>query len=148
MKWLPWALAVLLLIMCVAAWFRPQETKETIRTETKIKTIVKVDTLLVSSPMAVFFRFTGETIRIGDTIVNREQAVYKDSFYRAVVSGYKPRLDSMEVYPRTVTREITNDVYHTIVPKKKRWGIGLQAGYGYPSGVYVGVGVSYNLFMW
>lgn len=146
MKWLPWTLAVLLLIMCVAAWFRPQETKETIRTETKIKTIVKVDTLLITPPMAVLFRFTSETIRIGDTIVNREQAVYKDSFYRAVVSGYKPRLDSMEVYPRTVTREITNDVYYTIIPPKKHWGIGLQAGYGYPNGLYVGVGVSYNIW--
>ncbi|MCE8498011.1 hypothetical protein J9A17_09595 [Bacteroides thetaiotaomicron] len=36
----------------------------------------------------------------------------------------------------------------TLKPKQKRWGLGLQVGYGYPSGLYVGGGVSYNLFMW
>ena len=66
----------------------------------------------------------------------------------AWVSGYRPRLDSLMVFPRTVYRTVTNDIYHTIVPKKKRWGFGLQAGYGYPGGFYVGGGVSYNLFMW
>ena len=56
----------------------------------------------------------------------------------------------MTVYPRTVYQTVTNDIYHPVVvkPKKKRWGFGLQAGYGYPGGFYVGGGVSYNLFMW
>ena len=36
----------------------------------------------------------------------------------------------------------------TLKPKHKRWGLALQAGYGYPGGLYVGGGVSYNLFMW
>ena len=63
---------------------------------------------------------------------------YKTDDYRAVVSGYKPSLDFMEVYRE---KEI-------ITLKPKRWGLGLQVGYGYPSGLYVGGGVSYNLFMW
>ena len=56
----------------------------------------------------------------------------------------------MTVYPRTVYQTVTNDVYHPvpIKSKKKRWGLGLQVGYGYPGGFYVGGGVSYNLFMW
>jgi len=66
----------------------------------------------------------------------------------AWVSGYRPRLDSLQIFPRTVYRTVTNDIYHTITPKKKRWGIGLQVGYGYPNGWYVGVGVGYNLFWW
>jgi len=52
------------------------------------------------------------------------------------------------IFPRTVYRTVTNDIYHTIKSKKKRWGLGLQAGYGYPGGFYVGAGVSYNLFYW
>ena len=54
------------------------------------------------------------------------------------------------LYPKTFYQTVTNDVYHPvpIKSKKKRWGLGLQAGYGYPSGFYVGGGVSYNLFMW
>lgn len=150
MKALPWILVILLLVACVAVWFRPLEPLPAeVRTETKVKTIVKVDTLLISPPMAplLLIKLT-DTIRIGDTVVNREQAYYEDSLYRAWVSGYRPRLDSLQVFPRTVTNTVTNDIYHTIIPKKKRWGLGLQAGYGYPGGWYVGAGVSCNLFMW
>nr|WP_302831790.1 hypothetical protein [uncultured Bacteroides sp.] len=151
MKRLPWILVVLLVIACAGIWFHPHEPLPMeIRTETKVKTVVKVDTLLISAPIAVFFRFTSDTIHIGDTVVMREQAYYEDSLYRAWVSGYRPRLDSIEVYPRTVYQTVTNDIYHPVAikPKKKRWGLGLQAGYGYPGGFYMGVGVSYNLFFW
>ena len=150
MKKLPWILVILLAVVCVVVWFRPHEPLPAeIRTETKVKTVVKVDTLLISAPMAplLVFQLT-DTIRIGDTVVQREQAYYEDSLYRAWVSGYRPRLDSIEIYPRTVTHTITNDIYHTIkVKDKRRWGLGVQAGYGYPGGFYVGGGVSYNLFM-
>lgn len=150
MKKLPWILVILLLIACIAAWFRPLEPLPAeVRTETKIKTVVKVDTLLISPPMAplLVIRLT-DTMRIGDTVVHRDQAYYEDSLYRAWVSGYRPRLDSLQVFPRTVYQTVTNDIYHTIIPKKKRWGLGLQAGYGYPGGWYVGAGVSYNIFQW
>jgi len=150
MKKLPWILVILLAVACVVAWFRPHEPLPAeIRTETKIKTVVKVDTLLISPPMAplLVFQLT-DTIRIGDTVVYREQAYYEDSLYRAWVSGYRPRLDSLMVFPKTVYQTVTNDIYHTIVPKKKRWGLGLQVGYGYPFGMYAGVGVSYNLWHW
>ncbi len=150
MKKLPWVLVILLVVACAVAWFRPYEPiPAEIRTETKVNTIVKVDTLLISPPMAplLVFRLT-DTMRIGDTVVHREQAYYEDSLYRAWVSGYRPRLDSLQIFPKTVYHTVTNDIYHTIVPKKKRWGLGLQAGYGYPSGVYAGVGISYSLFQW
>lgn len=150
MKKLPWILVILLAVACVVAWFRPHEPLPAeIRIETKVKTVVKVDTLLISAPMAplLVFQLT-DTIRIGDTVVYREQAYYEDSLYRIWVSGYRPRLDSLMVFPKTIYQTVTNDIYHTIVPKKKRWGLGLQAGYGYPCGWYAGVGVSYNLFQW
>lgn len=151
MKKLPWILVILLLIACIAAWFRPLEPLPAeVRTETKIKTVVKVDTLLISPPMAplLLIKLT-DTIRIGDNVVNREQAYYEDSLYRAWVSGYRPRLDSLQVFPRTVTNTVTNDIYHTIkVKDKRRLGLGLQAGYGYPGGAYIGVGLSWNILMW
>lgn len=150
MKKLPWVLVILLAVACVVVWFRPHEPlRVEIRTETKVKTVVKVDTLLISSPMAPLLVFLLiDTIRIGDTVVQREQAYYEDSLYRAWVSGYRPRLDSLMVFPKTVYRTVTNDIYHTIKVKDKRWGLGLQVGYGYPGGFYVGGGVSYNLFQW
>lgn len=149
MKKFLWILVILLLLACIASWFRPHEQPPAeVRTETKIKTVVKTDTVLISAPIAMFFRSTNDTIRIGDTVVMREQAVYEDSLYRAWVSGYRPRLDSLMVFPKTVYQTVTNDIYHTIVPRKKRWGLGLQAGYGYPGGFYVGAGISYDLFQW
>jgi len=150
MKKLPWILVILLAVVCVVAWFRPHEPLPAeIRTETKVKTVVEIDTLLISPPMAplLVFRLT-DTMRIGDTVVHREQAYYEDSLYRVWVSGYRPRLDSLQIFPKTVYQTVTNDIYHTIMPKKKRWGLGLQVGYGYPDGFYVGGGVSYNLFQW
>ncbi len=153
MRKLPWILVVLLVIACVAVWLRPHEPLPAeIRTEPKIQTVVKLDTVLISAPIAVFWQILpNDTIRIGDTLLHRKQVVYEDSLYRAVVSGYvDPRMDSMTVYPRTVYQTVTNDIYHPVVvkSKKKRWGLGLQVGYGYPGGLYVGVGVSYDLWQW
>lgn len=151
MKKLPWILVILLAIACVLSWFRPHEPLPAeIRVETKIKTVVRVDTLLISAPMAplVVIRLM-DTMRIGNTIVQREQAYYEDSLYRAWVSGYRPRLDSLMVFPKTVYQTVTNDIYHTIkVKDTRRWGVGLQVGYGYPTGWYVGAGVTFNLWQW
>lgn len=152
MKRLPWILIALLVIACVASWLCPREPLPAeMRTETKIKTVVKVDTMLISAPMAplLVFRLT-DTIRIGDTVVHREQAYYEDSLYRVWVSGYRPRLDSLQIFPKTVYQMVTNDIYHPVVVKSKpkRWGLGLQAGYGYPGGLYMGIGLSYDLFQW
>lgn len=151
MKRLPWILVALLAVAYVASWFRPHEPLlAEVRTETKIRTVIKVDTLLISSPMAplLFIRLT-DTMHVGDTVVHREQAYYEDSLYRAWVSGYRPRLDSLQIFPRTVTNTVTNDIYHTVkVKDKRRWGLGVQAGYGYPGGGYIGFGVTYNILMW
>ena len=153
MKKLPWLLVVLLAIACVAVCFRPHELwPAEIRTETKIQTVVELDTVLISAPIAVFWQILpNDTVRIGDTLLHRKRVVYEDSLYRAVVSGYvDPRLYSMQVFRRTVYRTVTHDIYYPVVvkPKKKRWGLGLQVGYGYPGGFYVGGGVSYNLWQW
>ena len=73
------------------------------------------------------------------------QKRYEDSTYTAWVSGYKPRLDSIYVYPRHETITITN----TMRQKPRRWGLGVSAGYGYAPGKgmvpWVGVGVNYTL---
>lgn len=150
MRTLPYILICLLLGVLVWMRCNPHEpiTAE-VRTETKIKTVVKVCSLTISPPIAPLLTLKlTDTIHIGDTVVRREQAYYEDSLYRAWVSGYRPRLDSLQIFPRTVYQNVTNDIYHTIVPKKKRFGLGLQAGYSYPGGWYLGAGISCNLFMW
>lgn len=109
--------------------------------------VVRRDTIPHYLPTPMLCWHTGDTIYVGDTVLPVEQKVYADSNYTAYVSGYRPRLDSVFVYPTTTT--ITNDVYHTITKmNNRRWGLGLQAGYGYPGGWYIGIGVSYYLWRW
>lgn len=73
------------------------------------------------------------------------QKRYSDSTYTAWVSGYHPMLDSIRVYPRREIITVTN----TIPRKTKRWGLGVNAGYGFSPArglqPYIGIGVQYNL---
>ena len=76
-------------------------------------------------------------------IVPVSQAVYSGDNYRAFVSGYRPRLDSL----------IFTQAHTTISPaqrvKTSRWSIGVTAGYGItPAGFqpFIGVGVSFRIY--
>lgn len=149
MKKLPYILIALLVVAVLWGWLRPKEAVTETRVETRTRTEYRVETLLISTPTPVFWTFTGETIKVNDSVVlPRQRVVYEDSMYRAVVSGYHPRLDEISVYPRTILQTVTNDVMHTVSEKPKRWGLGIQVGAGYPGGWYVGVGVSYDLWQW
>ena len=76
--------------------------------------------------------------------LEREEKVYEDSTYRAVVSGYMPSLDSIDVFNREV---IINKETTIREPYRKHWTVtvGAQAGYGItPAGMqpYLGGGVT------
>ena len=82
-----------------------------------------------------------------DTLI-RQEVIYKDSTYTAVVGGIEPYLKSIEIYPKTI---YVNNNTTTTIKVRSRFGLGLQAGYGYGrNGLqpYVGVGVQYNLIQW
>ena len=81
-----------------------------------------------------------------NVVIPITQKVYEDSTYTAYISGYRTQLDSLIFrMPREV---VTIKEYS----KPKRWGVGIQVGYGVNvSGTpqfspYIGIGVSYNLF--
>ena len=106
-----------------------------------------IDTLLLPVPIT-------DTLMLHDTVLVHlpiEQRQYSDPRYTAWVSGYRPQLDSIHIYQRTeyITKE------NKMVTKPKRWGIGLQAGYGvslhngqlFPA-PYIGVGLSYSIVSW
>lgn len=126
----------------------------------QVDTLRIKDTVLIDKPVPVEVRVVDtvlvavtDTLRLSDTVylrIPRETKQYEDSLFRAQVSGYRPSLDWIEVYPQTVylTKVVkTQDV--------RRWGIGLQAGYGaYAAGgqvrlaPYLGVGISYDILRW
>lgn len=122
--------------------------------KTDTVTITKIDTVTIEKPV-VQFRYLTKVIT--DTLYNTdsilapvqipiETKVYLDSAYRAVVSGYRANLDTIQVYPIH-----TYTTINTTIIKQKRFNIGIQAGVGYgcfsnKPDVYVGLGVSYRLF--
>ena len=82
-----------------------------------------------------------------DTLI-RQEGIYKDSTYMAVVGGIEPYLKSIEIYPKTI---YVNNNTTTTIKVRSRFGLGVQAGYGLSrNGLqpYVGVGVQYNFFQW
>lgn len=123
--------------------------------ETRTDTLVVVDTVTIREPEYVERTVVRtelvavhDTVRLRDTLfveVPVESRHYSDSLYDAWVSGCMASLDSIRVYP--VTRYVTTE--RTVkVPERKRWGIGVQAGYGVGKGgltPYIGVGISYDL---
>ena len=132
---------------------RAPKPAEIVRTDTlRIR-----DTILVDRPVPVEVRVVDtmlvvvtDTIRLSDTVylrLPREIKQYEDSLYRAQVSGYRPELDWIEVYPQRMV--VTRNIF---VDSRKRWGIGIQAGYGaYISGgqvrlaPFLGVGISWSI---
>lgn len=105
-----------------------------------------IDTILVAYPDIVIIHDT--------TFVQlpKERKEYSGKDYRAVVSGYQPSLDLIQVFPETkvVTRTIS-------VPSRKRshFALSLQAGYGITIQdnritplPYIGAGLSYSLVEW
>ena len=107
----------------------------------KEKPVIVRDTKVVERyPQVVYVR--GDSVEI--PIVQKK---YSDSTYTAWVSGYKPSLDSIEVYRKTLVQRETI----TLRKKAPRWCIGIMGGYGYGTRnkgfePFVGIGVFYRIF--
>lgn len=122
---------------------------------TKTDTLVRVDTLHHPYPVPKYVRVVDSipypvpVPGTSDTVfasLPREEKVYEDSTYRAVVSGYLPSLDAIDVYRREVI--INNE---TLIRERyrKRWSltVGPQVGIGYtPKGwqPYAGAGLTFG----
>lgn len=108
----------------------------------KVRYLTRVDTVLLPVP--------GDTVEV-PVLVPISRKVYEGEDYRAVVSGFRASLDTLDIFRKTQT--VTNTVVQRVeVPgKPKRWGIGVSAGYALtPQGMkpYIGAGVQYNFLSW
>lgn len=152
-------LVVLLFVGAFLAgrWTRCRTSEPTVSRDT----VILHDTLTVPVPVPsvveVVRRDTCwlvrcDTVRTSDTLrvpvaVPVERKVYATADYRAVVEGYRPSLVSMELYRQTQV------VTERPVVRPRRWGIGLQAGYGLAPRTgrlepYIGIGVHYSIWQW
>lgn len=117
-------------------WYKlSQKPKETLR----------IDTIKIDEPVPYKVtelipvkRLLPRTDTVTDSVevyVPVRQVEYRDTSYRAWVSGYEVKLDSIEIYHKTIT-----------LYREKRWVIGPQIGIGYNGRItpYIGVGITYN----
>ena len=107
-----------------------------------------IDTILISTVLPV----PGDTVRLTDTVYVHlpvEQKHYSAPEYDAWVSGYCPNLDSLRIH--TQSARITSTIPIQATSKPRRWGIGIQVGYGITAAPrpefhpYIGIGISYNI---
>lgn len=151
-------ISVLVGIICAFCGFLA--AKRIYRGQSYEKIVHHTDTLIVRDSIRIdhfievakkvtdsIFVAVADTVRITDTLymaLGRETKEYSSEHFRAQVSGFSPSLDWIDIFPETKT--ITNT---TILKEKpKRWGIGIQAGYGISTNglsPYIGIGISYDL---
>lgn len=128
--------------------FPKMKTTEIYVTKTDTVTVIRRDTVRYGYPVAYYWSYR-DTLFVHDTILIREEKVYKDSMYTAWVSGYQPKLDSIEVYPKTQTNYITNEVTKTVAKTKKpHWVISAGGGIGYNGKIEPYIGLSAGYVIW
>ena len=102
----------------------------------KVNKVTKKDTVYLPSPTL------DDTI---DVILPLEEKVYEDSTFRAVISGFKPSLKELTIYPTTTT--ITEK--KLIRTKEKGFKLRPSIGIGYglihrEPDLYIGISLTYN----
>ena len=102
----------------------------------KEKEVIKKDTVYLPSPTL------NDSI---DVILPLEEQVYGDSTFRAVISGFKPSLKELTIYPTTTT--ITEN--KLIRMKEKGFKLRPSIGIGYglinkEPDLYLGISLTYN----
>ena len=141
---------ILLLIGLAVSFFVGYWTRGTCVKNEQVEcdTVIVIDTIRDSVPVPArdtlirYEKLAGDTIIRNDTIyVPIVQKEYVTDNYHAWISGYKPSIDSIVVYPKTV--------YVTKTVPARRWGLGVSTGYGVGrSGLspYIGVGIYYRIW--
>lgn len=114
---------------------RPKHFREV--TKMLTDTLVVTDTHIIEKPVLVertikdsLLVAVHDTLRIRDTLyitLPRETKVYAEEEYYAEVSGYKPSLDYIEVYPKT--KVISKTETTTLKPSPWRYSLHIGADY-------------------
>jgi hypothetical protein len=163
-------LILMLLLIALALGFilgRGKKGEERVKERIRTEVVTKYDTIKAAAPEPVHdtivkwqearvpkehLRDCTKMVKCTDSVnvtLPITQRVYRDSSYTAWVSGYKPSLDSIHTYNKMVYT--TRTIERTITKPPRKWGIGINAGYGYGINSklfepYIGVGVTYVIF--
>lgn len=144
----------LVIALILASYFLGRKTPtqvEIIKRDTI--TVTKIDTVRITKVREVEKRVVDtilvavkDTIVLNDTTyiqLPREQKTYEGENYKAWVSGFQPKLDSLNIQQKTMIKEVTNTI-----KTHKSWGLGVMGGYGVTNGgatPFIGVGIYYKI---
>ena len=160
MKTLPQISIALLLLatgFLVGRSLRPKCSAIKTRTDTVFVRDTIRDTILIPQTRYVVRTDTVRVQIAGDTVfidaqIPIERKEYQTDDYRAVIEGFRPELIAMEVFRQT---RIVTQTQTVKVPAARRWGIGIQVGYGasisnarFVATPYIGVGIQCSIFTW
>lgn len=112
-------IAVLVVALAISLSRRDKEIVESHTVDTV--TVLRIDTVFYGKPEYVYEK-TVDTIFLekesgGVFEIPITQRFYQEDTYKAWVSGYEPRLDSIAVFNKVLTNTVTNTVTRNVYPK-------------------------------
>lgn len=148
------AFICLLLALSFISGYVAHTPKESVL-ELKYDTVYVNDTIIIEKPIereriVLKDKYITDTVLVNNspTIADipLERVTYQDSNYLAILSGFQPKLDTLEIYQRgsLITKTVT------VKENKSKLALSAQVGISlnnelkpYP---YVGIGISYDLY--
>lgn len=147
-QWIPYIVIVVLAVLLVLSWTSKKEVVIEKYTADTV-TIVRIDTFIERFPHFISEKIV-DTVFIEKTSENAlklpiTQRYYNTDSYQAWVSGYKPNLDSINVFNKVVERTVNHTIDRVVYPKSIDWY--LNAGSMFidkKAAPYVGLNVKFK----
>lgn len=147
-QWVPYiVIAVLAVFLVISLTNRNEVVIETHTTDTI--TIVRADTVRERIP-----HFISETVldtifveKVSENVLKLPitQKYYNTDSYQAWVSGYKPNLDSINVFNKVVERTVNNTIDKFVYQKSVDWYLNAGSMFiGKKAAPYVGLNVKFK----
>ena len=149
-------LAIVVVVLVIALPFAIKSYEPKVEDVVECDTIYIHDTIRIIEPQIVkeevvryekvYFHTTDTIVKIDsiEVIVPITQRVYEDSTYKAWVSGYAPRLDSLHLYRKEVYYPVM--IKQSVKPKVVV-NAGVYGGFGVKGADY-GLGISVGVPIW
>lgn len=144
-QWIPY-IVIVVLAVCLALSLTHKKVVTLEKRTVDTFTVVRVDTIRDTVPSFISYKVL-DTIfieKVPDNVLKLPitQRYYSTDLYQAWVSGYNPNLDSINVFNKVVTENVTTTVTKEIYPKTVDWYLNVGSMFiDTKAAPYVGVNV-------
>ena len=124
-KIIPYIIIVVLSLVILVLSLTKTKTETVEKRIVDTVSITVVDTFIERKPMYVSNRVTDTMIIYVDSSKTVKlpitQKFYSGEYYKLWISGYRPNLDSISIFNKTVTKNVTNTVERTVYADRTEW---------------------------